>query len=771
MNAPLHGVFDPSAVIDARVCFEVEGASPVDGWWLEHAEIHERLDAPYVAVLELRTHDRDFDTASVIGRSCVLTVGRRERERRLTGIVLGLEHMEAEEWEPAVRLHVGPALAALAHTQRSRIFHERTLPQILEQVLTESLRPYGRTVELDLRETYPAREMVVQYRESDLDFVHRLCEEAGITYAFDHEGDAEHLYLTDHLGGFPHLGEQGAPIPVMARDPGAGEDAPDAIFRLRREQRLGPTSFPRRGYDWTRPALGIAASASAPGDDQREREVYEHDRGAPRLGYAGDAYAAHGGAASASVAAQAARCRADRCRGASSLADLRPGTIFETVDHPRPELNGRYAVVEVEHVLVGTRHDHGFASYGNAFVCIPGAQRPVPSAITPRPRVVGVHTATVMAPSGAPIHTDVHGRIRVCFPWDREGEDERASCWVRVAQGWAGNGLGLTFVPRAGMEVVVTFEDGDPDRPLVTGCVRNGVNRVKHALPTHATRSVIRTESVGAQGFNELFFEDRGGAEMVSLHAQRDLLERVLHDHVTRIGRDQANLVKRDHREEIGGAQTLHVKKDRTKTVDASETNRIGASRKTSVARTESLFVGAARSEIVTLADSLTVGGLRAEQIGGAHTQLVGGMHGRVILGMQTLRVRGSRTERIGGANQLSVTGDYRLAQGPKGQCFSIAAKGGDGQIAAKQNLRLIAREKSLVLKAGKSSIELRHDGTIVLRGTIIDAEAEKRVVTRTKGAKAKVVLEAEKLSAEAGKVQMKGKSRIALDAPKITHR
>lgn len=200
---------------------------------------------------------------------------------------------------------------------------------------------------------------------------------------------------------------------------------------------------------------------------------------------------------------------------------------------------------------------------------------------TRKPRIYGVQTARVSGPAGLDVHTDAYGRIKVRFHWDRAIEDHRGeyTCWLRVSQTWAGHGSpGFIFIPRVGMEVIVSFVDGDPDRPLVTGCVYNGENPTPGLLPFQATKSIIRTRTVPhGPGHNELSFEDAMGMERVHLRAERDLDELVLANHRTDVRHNQHNAVANDQTEHVGRHQRLVVLGDRSQEVEGRVTEHSGS--------------------------------------------------------------------------------------------------------------------------------------------------------------------------------------------------
>jgi type VI secretion system secreted protein VgrG len=257
--------------------------------------------------------------------------------------------------------------------------------------------------------------------------------------------------------------------------------------------------------------------------------------------------------------------------GRSGCPDLAPGHRFALRDHPASQLDRDYAVISVEHR--GEAHPQqpgsSWTVYQNGFSCVPAEQTYVP----PRPKRKSVQvalTATVVGPPGEEIYVDPMGQIKVQFHWDRAGKfDDKSSCWIRTMQPWGGAGWGVQFIPRVGMEVVVTFEGGDPDKPLVLGSIYNGTHPSPFVLPQDRTRSGWRTQSSpGGRGFNELSFEDAAAAEQIYMHAQRDHDEVVERDHTAKIGNDERISVKRERTHTVGGDHHLTTKQVKREVVE-----------------------------------------------------------------------------------------------------------------------------------------------------------------------------------------------------------
>ncbi|WP_132595945.1 type VI secretion system tip protein TssI/VgrG [Pseudomonas aeruginosa] len=305
---------------------------------------------------------------------------------------------------------------------------------------------------------------------------------------------------------------------------------------------------------------------------------------------------------------------------------LVPGHWFTLSGHDDDSLN-------IDWVLTSVTHDASHAHYRNRFEAIPKATAYRPARVTPKPRM-HTQTALVVGKAGEEIWTDQYGRIKIQFPWDRDGKnDETSSCWVRVVLPWSGKGFGMQFVPRIGQEVIVTFIDGDPDRPLVTGCVYNGDNALPYALPDNQTQSGIKTNSSkGGGGFNELRFEDKKDAEEVFLQAQKDFNVNVLNDSTASIGHDE----------------TLTVQNARTRTVKEGD-------------ETVTLEKGKRTVTIQTGSDSLDVKDTRTVTVGADQTHSTGGNYSHKVSGNFELTVDGNLTIKVSGTLALQSGGSLTL--------------------------------------------------------------------------------------------------------------
>uniref|UniRef100_UPI00148D1796 type VI secretion system tip protein TssI/VgrG n=1 Tax=Pseudomonas aeruginosa TaxID=287 RepID=UPI00148D1796 len=477
-------------------------------------------------------------------------------------------------------------LAYLAQRNNQRIFQHLTVPQIVALILEEH-GILADAYRFQLGTRYPEREYCVQYDESDLHFVQRLCAEEGIHFHFRHSAEAHLLVFGDDQTVFPRLGRPTAYV----HDSGLVADEPVIKrFSLRLASRTTRTT--RRDYDFEKPRLLLEAGNRPAADAPAEPDLEDYD-------YPGRFVDRQRGKLLNQRALE--RHRADRRlgEGVSDQPLLVSGHFLEIAEHPRAEWNDLWLLSEVFHegkqpqVLeenvtsdTSASTDDFQQGYRNRFLATPWEVFFRPPLEHPKPRVLGSQTAVVTGPPGEEIHCDRYGRVRVQFHWDREGQgDDKSSCWLRVASGWAGNGYGGIVIPRVGMEVLVDFLEGDPDQPLVSGCVYHAAHPVPYELPANQTRSVFKSlSSPGGGGYNELRIEDRKGQEQIFVHAQRDWDENIEHDQKIRVGHERHDTVeansysefKAEEHHTVHGERKVELKADDHLTVGDSQHVKLG---------------------------------------------------------------------------------------------------------------------------------------------------------------------------------------------------
>jgi type VI secretion system secreted protein VgrG len=514
----------------------------------------EALSRPYAWAVTFTASDPSFEPSAVLGHAARLTIAPlAETPREVFGVVAAIKACGGiEHGRRSYRARIVPRLALLKRRRTSRVFEGRTVPEIIAAVLDLG----GIAHRFETRADYTLRAYCVQYQETDLEFVRRLCAEVGIWFRFDAperpeaRGAAEVVTFGDSDAA-PEV-DGGARL-ALRRSYGSalqGDDTHVTAFDLRRA--VVPSALTVRGYDFRRPGAPLEARAAQGAGDVDELaaagDVYEHqDRDE-------DAKDAESGLVGAFLGQLAHG--AHTAEGASSCPRLSPGRRFE-LDTEDGHDGGAHVVTTIEHEGRAPRLAGERPSYENRFSCLPANLTPRPP--RPRRRVQTVtETAIVVGPQGSEIHTDEHGRIRVRFHWQT---DEHGACWARVAEPWAGASWGSQWIPRVGMEVLVAFLGGDASRPVVLGCLRNATHPAPFALPRDKATSGIRTRSTpGGDGYNELSFNDTKGAEVVCLRAERNLATMVRNDEIAYVGHDQTISVRHDRAANIFGSDSLMVR-------------------------------------------------------------------------------------------------------------------------------------------------------------------------------------------------------------------
>ena len=428
---------------------------------------------------------------------------------------------------------------------------------------------------------YKPRNYCVQYRESDFDFASRLMEEEGIYYYFDHTDGKNKLVIADRPQSHrPCPAKSDIPFALKVADE---EDFVTSIKKWQNDHQLqsGKVSFwdfnfqlPSNKLDATQPTLFSVA-------DNQKLEIYDSPGGYARkvdgIDRAGGEQASslqsvfEDKTRKAEIVMQSIDSQYRVISGNSDCSALTSGYRFKFFNHPTADQNGEYVLTSVTHEAeqnpTYTTDDDIEKPYNNSFTCIAygkGAPPFRPPQKTRKPTIQGSQTAMVVGLSGEEISTDKYGRVKVQFHWDREGQDDLdSSCWVRVAQAWAGNGWGAMFIPRIGMEVIVHFLEGDPDNPIITGCVYNPSTMPPYKLPDHKTKMTIKSNSTtGGGGFNEFRFEDKKGKEQIFLHGQKDQDIRIKNTRRELIGNDRHLIVYRDKREQVKRDKHTIIERD-----------------------------------------------------------------------------------------------------------------------------------------------------------------------------------------------------------------
>ncbi|MGV8889694.1 MAG: type VI secretion system tip protein TssI/VgrG [Pseudomonas sp.] len=560
----------------------------------------EGISQPYRFDLELVSENPDLDLEKLLHKQAFLAFD--PQGSGIHGQIYRVAQGDAGKRLTRYKVSLVPQLQYLHHRTNQRIYQQMSAPKIIALILDEH-GIKGNAYSFQLSQPCPDRDYCVQYDETDLHFIQRLCEEEGIHYHFQHSEKAHLLVFGDDQTVFPKLGQPTAYVQ------GSGMVADEPVikgFKLRLETRTGRVT--RRDYDFEKPRLQLEA-AYKPDGESTEPDLEDYD-------YPGRFLDRARGKFLSQRALERHRADYRQAEGHGDQTRLISGHFLELSDHPRTEWNDLWLLTEIVHegkqpqVLeesvtsdTTANKDDFHQGYRNRFLATPWDVFYRPALQHPKPRVLGSQTAMVTGPKGEEIHCDQYGRIKVQFHWDREGlADDKTSCWMRVSSSWAGDRYGAIAIPRIGMEVLVTFLEGDPDQPVVTGCLYHKENLVPYDLPANKTRSVFKTlSSPGGGGYNELRIEDKKGAEQIYIHAQRDWDENIEHDQKIRVGNERHDTVEKntytelkaeEHRTTIADRKT-EARMDDHLTIGQNQHVKLGTAQLTSVGKEIHLKAGA----------------------------------------------------------------------------------------------------------------------------------------------------------------------------------
>jgi type VI secretion system secreted protein VgrG len=513
-----------------------------------------------------------------------------DRERYWSGICSEVSEIGQGPVFTEYRLEMVPQLWLLTRRAQSRIFQSLTVPDILKKVLT------GLDVSWEIRGTFHPRDYCVQYRETDFNFASRLMEEEGIYYFFKHTETSHTMVVSDSPQSHPDmpLGNR-----VIFDETSRGREDDLRVTRWEKAQSLRSGKVTLWDHSFELPHKHLEAEESIQenvaagkvthklkvgGNDQLE--IYDYpgeyaqrfdgvDRGGGDR--AGDTQKIfEDNRRTAKIRIQEEAVPGLVIFGSGHCRNFVSGHTFNLERHYNAD--GAYVLTSVTHSITTSGMDYrsgtgGGFDYRNTFTCIPLGVPFRPPRGTPRPTVPGMQTALVVGPPGDEIFPDKYGRVKVQFHWDREGRGNAdSSCWVRVAQSSAGKLWGSIFIPRIGHEVVVAFEEGDPDRPIIVGSVYNAQEMPPYPLPDEKTKTVLfkSNSSKGGGGFNEIRIEDRKGKEQIFIHSERNTDVRIKHDHFETIGGASHHIVGGDHLVKVEGDRHDHVVGDENRQVDST---------------------------------------------------------------------------------------------------------------------------------------------------------------------------------------------------------
>jgi type VI secretion system secreted protein VgrG len=729
------------------------------------------------------------DLDRLLDAGATFRIASQQKWRTIHGILAEAEEIDRTEQVFLYRVLLVPHFWRARYRRRCRNFLKQSLFDIISSVLENrssahpegvgGLGRFGSAQAPDLHPTFDAftaptasyrwdlkedarvkdrtrHPYVVQYNESDFDFVSRLLEGEGLTYAFEHGRDEGVLAVTDRPGVSP-LFDEDATLQLRRLSRSGSAQEQEVVRSIRDARRLASRAVTVRDWDYHRSGGPLEASVEESGSDPDLGRHFEFPAGE-------DAVRKDPGSHAAWIRKQRHDVERALREGTSTVRTMEPGRRFTLHDADGFHADAKLLTVRVETFATEltpaqTLLDEdafGFAGipgpltvgYDSRFAALPEDVPFVPAMRTARPRIHGVQAAVVTAEeypkSDRPvINADDLGRVRVRFPWDQRPDIEDktpTSRWIRVSQFWAGTGYGAQYMPRVGHEVLVAYMQGDPDQPVIVGRVYNAQHPPPYDASKDPTRSTVKSQSAETKkevdGFNELRFEDRAKKEEIYLHAQRDFNEVVLASHSTSVGGDQSN--------GVGGNQTNSVKGHREHTIGDYETVTVGSDRTTNFQANEHHTVSGFRDTTIGANETLGVGGFRKSTIGANDDLTVGGWHNVLVGGGDTLTVVGKRDVTIGAGYTVKTAADYTSEAGsnhvfkstntyvyPAGDFQVVSTTAGFTQAA---EFHVNAAGCSLSMRAGVVTISNGAGASITLAGGLISIGAGSAIVATASG-------------------------------------
>jgi len=678
------------------------------------------------------TMSSETDVGALVGSAARFELSVGGHTRAIHGLVWRTERGEAlSGGRQRIHLSLSPRARKLTLRRQSRVFQSQTSVDIAKVIFGEHNVPFASVIKHPLIK----REVCIQRDETDLQLIRRLFAEDGLVFRIDAPSgttaDAgETLVVFDDTSQYQDVAASTVLVyrPAVA---GAGMQAnEDDVFRFTEHRQRGPHAVHARGYDYRRPQKQHLSGK--PGVEAIVEDHGPYGEMQPEL--------------------QPLETLLDQVtrgqllfEGRTGCARLSPGACYSLEQHALAPLDGAYAVAQISHRLRSAEGD-GDLSYENELVTVPAdvLRRPA------RPRRKArqsMETAIVVGPDHEEVHTDDLGRIKVCFHWDLEPPNEFSSCWIRVAQAWAGSRYGAQFIPRVGMEVMVAFLGGDPDRPVVVGCLPNGTHPPAFALPAEKTRSGFRTapSPFHPDGvLNELSFQDAAGAEEVRVVARRDMNVAIARNRTQVVSGADSTTVARDQHIVVEGARTLRIAGDETTDFGSSVETKVAGDRseevrgkaRLRVEQHSALDIGGDREIKVRSSSRTTVDGPWADHARSNYSLTVGD-HGAV--GTATTIVRGSASHSVDQRSTFTAEeelivqcGESRIVLTPTAikisspsivlEASDIKATGDGPQLRLNKKAEIISDE--VAIRAESSSLVLDKSATV--RGEAIKlAKAE----------------------------------------------
>lgn len=596
---------------------------------LHRMEGREALGRLFEFRLDLLSVDVSLEAEAILGTNATVRYQQpKGGVRYFNGVVTDFRYVGERGNYAAYDMTLHPWLWFLTRTSDCRIFQNKKVPEII----TELFREHGFTDYEDaLTGDYRTWEYCVQYGETDFNFVSRLMEQEGIYYFVKHRNGSHLIVLSDSYSAhdlYPNYAE----IPCS---PSNRPIHTEHISQFDIRNQVLPGVVALNDYNFEKPKADLKVN----GPKQRPHEKADFEI----YDYPGQFLERDDGESYARRRIEELHAAYEVASGHGNAAGLAVGYLFNLTDHPRPAQNREHLVTEANYQMLSEEFETGSGGVGAGeqhfvvrFSSI-NSHEPFRSVrTTPKPRISGPQTAAVVGPSGEEIWTDKYGRVKVQFHWDRYGEkDENSSCWIRVAQAVAGKKWGAFALPRIGQEVIVQFLEGDPDRPIITGCVYNADYMPPYGLPDEKTKLTFKTcSSKGGGGFNEIRLEDKKGEEQIFIHGQKNQDTRIESDAFEWIGNNRHLIVVNDQYEKVDNDKHLKVSGNQFEEVSGDKHQKVQGDQNQKISGSLSIDAGMDKQERV---------GLRHALDAGTEIHLKAGMKVVIEAGVQlTLKVGGN---------------------------------------------------------------------------------------------------------------------------------
>ena len=683
----------------AEINASVTTPLPDGTFYLRKLSGTETVSRLYEFKLELLSAEPELNFTKLLGQPASVEIAPRgEVVRKFAGVVAKFGQTGMQGVYGVYEMVIVPWAWLLTRNATCDIFNETPASEIVKTVLRRAPQP-----EFEMPSSgWTDRNYCVQYRESDFDFVARMLEDEGFYFFFEPSGEFHKMIVADGAG-------TAATVHEVKYSVGDSHGAGERVQEFRKLQELTTAAYEMVDFHYGDPKLGepmeTVPTAVDTGSAPNESKWYDFPGEFAKI-TTGDT-----GKLKDRVKIRMAEedSHAIVFRGKSQLFEIAAGHGIKLSESYREDFDGDYLVTSVTHDLELTggleAGSGGGYHYENTFECVPDAIRYVPPRRTAKPKVRGVHTAIVKEA------IDDQARVRVSFPWCKD----KLSCWVRVAQTWAGGGWGAQFHPRVGHEVVVDFLEGDPDLPLIVGRVYNGENEGPYS-DTHS-RGGVKSRSMDGNpdNFNEIRFEDAKGSEELFIHAEKDHIIEVENNESKEIGGNRSEKVEKD--------VTIKITGSRSETVDQKRSLSVGGNKEEAVTGDKSISVGKGHTETITEAAKIDVGKALTINCGAALTIAAGATGG--------ISSKEGMTVSAGKEATYKITDAWTVDVG-KGAKMTIKEEWG----AEAKKIQIEGKDE-IVLKAGSASITLKKNGDIVIDGKAIDVKGSGDV--KIKGSKTSV--------------------------------